>query len=316
MTIPPAGRRAVALLALVAALAAAGLAVIWPLVAAHRALDERIAADARRLAQYRKAALERAADTRRLEERRRRDAAAPYYLGERSAALAGAELQGRVKRAVEEAGGEVLSTQGLPAQKDEREIAVRVRARGDVRALQDMLYAIEGMLPVLFVRTLTVDATGEAGAGKLLIALDVSAFTARGSRVSGAQEPRTLAVKSPMPAFAPRARFGAIVERTLFDAARRPPAATRLAAAVAAPRGASLAAADAALTLCGVLIREGRAIALLQRGDPPELIRLERGAMLDDWQLVEVRESSVTLRSGSLTRELGLAPAAPSLPRR
>jgi hypothetical protein len=65
-----------------------------------------------------------------------------------------------------------------------------------------------------------------------------------------------------------------------------------------------------------VLIREGRAIALLQRGDPPELIRLERGAMLDDWQLVEVRESSVTLRSGSLTRELGLAPAAPSLPRR
>jgi general secretion pathway protein M len=294
-----AARRAAALAALAAALAGGYAVLVWPLVLAHRAIDERIATHEHRLAQYRRAALERAHDTRLLEEARRRDAAAPYYLAEQGAALARAELQGLVKRAVAEAGGELLSTQGLPAQKDEREVAVRVRARGDVRALSSMLYALEGSLPVLFVRTLSVDATGEAGAGRLLIALDVSAFTPQAPRRQAA--PRAAA---PVPAFAPRERFRPIVERVLFDPARRPRAAGT--ATAAAPRAPGQAA-GAQLTLSGVLIRPGRAMALLRLGDSSELIRLERGASFDEWQLVEVREDGITLRSGARTRELGLA---------
>lgn len=307
MKLSRAGRRAAALAALAAALAAGYAVLVLPLVVAHRALDERSAAQGHRLAQYRRAALERAHDTRQLEEARQRDAAAPYYLAEQGPALARAELQGLVKRAVEEAGGELLSTQGLPVQKDEREVAVRVRARGDVRALSSMLYALEGALPVLFVRTLAVDAAGEAGAGKLLIALDVSAFTPHAPRREAA--PRAAA---PVPAFASREHFRPIVERVLFDPARRPSAAGA-APAAAAPRVPGQAA-GAQLTLTGVLIRPGRAMALLRLGDSPELIRLERGASLDEWQLVDVREDRVTLRSGARTRELGLA-APGALPR-
>jgi general secretion pathway protein M len=295
-----AARRAAALAALTAALAGGYAVLVWPLVLAHRALDERIAAHEHRLAQYRRAALEREHDTRLLEDARRRDAAAPYYLAEQGAALARAELQGLVKRAVEEAGGELLSTQGLPAQKDEREIAVRVRARGDARALQGMLYALEGTLPVLFVRTLSVDAAGEAGASKLLIALDVSAFTPQAPRRQAA--PRAPA---PVPAFASREHFRPIVERVLFDPARRPSAA--LAAPAAAAARAPGHAAGAQLTLTGVLIRPGRAMALLRLGDSPELIRLERGASFEEWQLVDVREDRITLRRGARTYELGLA---------
>jgi general secretion pathway protein M len=295
-----AARRAAALAALTAALAGGYAVLVWPLVLAHRALDERIAAHEHRLAQYRRAALEREHDTRLLEDARRRDAAAPYYLAEQGAALARAELQGLVKRAVEQAGGELLSTQGLPAQKDEREIAVRVRARGDARALQGMLYALEGTLPVLFVRTLSVDAAGEAGASKLLIALDVSAFTPQAPRRQAA--PRAPA---PVPAFASREHFRPIVERVLFDPARRPSAA--LAAPAAAAARAPGHAAGAQLTLTGVLIRPGRAMALLRLGDSPELIRLERGASFEEWQLVDVREDRITLRRGARTYELGLA---------
>jgi general secretion pathway protein M len=295
-----AARRAAALAALAAALAGGYAVLVWPLVLAHRALDERIAAHEHRLAQYRRAALEREHDTRLLEDARRRDAAAPYYLAEQGAALARAELQGLLKRAVEEAGGELLSTQGLPAQKDEREIAVRVRARGDARALQGMLYALEGTLPVLFVRTLSVDAAGEAGASKLLIALDVSAFTPQAPRRQAA--PRAPA---PVPAFASREHFRPIVERVLFDPARRPSAA--LAAPAAAAARAPGHAAGAQLTLTGVLIRRGRAMALLRLGDSPELIRLERGASFEQWQLVDVREDRITLRRGARTYELGLA---------
>jgi general secretion pathway protein M len=75
-----------------------------------------------------------------------------------SATLAAADLQERVKSAVQQAGGSLTSTQVLepePLGEFER-VSVNVRMTGPTPALQKSLYALESALPLLVVDDLLV----------------------------------------------------------------------------------------------------------------------------------------------------------------
>ncbi len=119
------------------------------------------------LAQYQEqlARLERIAATQ--EALRQRIAAvqkdpglATQYLAQSNPALAAAELQQRLKTAVDTAGGALQSTQALPPVDEGAVIKVTVSAlfNGDTSSLQQVLYALESQIPLLFVEHLEVSA--------------------------------------------------------------------------------------------------------------------------------------------------------------
>jgi general secretion pathway protein M len=182
-------RRAAALALAAAAVGLGYGGLVYPIVEGHRQLDERIASLRHRVEQYKRLAKDREALQQTLEQRKRMDVAKNYYLSERNPALAAGELQGLVKRAVEQAKGELISTQVTGGQRAERsaEVTVKVQVRGDVRTLQKMLYALESARPILFVNNLSVGALPLARAARLpaqaatakdlLITLDVSAYS-------------------------------------------------------------------------------------------------------------------------------------------
>lgn len=82
------------------------------------------------------------------------------YLPQSAPALAAADLQQRVKSAVEAAGGTLQSTQALPPveEGDAVKVAVSAAMNGDVNLLQKVLYDLEAQMPLLFVDNLQASA--------------------------------------------------------------------------------------------------------------------------------------------------------------
>lgn len=81
-----------------------------------------------------------------------------FYLSGKTANLAAAELQNRLKQMVEGAGGTLVSSQLLPTQDQEgsQVVSVSLRLNSTTEALFDILYKIESARPLLFVDTLSV----------------------------------------------------------------------------------------------------------------------------------------------------------------
>ena len=86
--------------------------------------------------------------------------AAAQYLPQSAPPLAAAELQQRVKAAVERVGGTLRSTQALPPAEEGNAVKVTVNATltGDTESLQRILYDFESQTPLLFVDNLDVTA--------------------------------------------------------------------------------------------------------------------------------------------------------------
>lgn len=81
-----------------------------------------------------------------------------YFTNSSTEALASAELQNIVKRAVSDAGGQLTSTQGLPGKMTDSffRIAVKVRMTATMEALVSVLQTIETAVPVLIVDQLDI----------------------------------------------------------------------------------------------------------------------------------------------------------------
>lgn len=79
-----------------------------------------------------------------------------YFTTSETEALASAELQNIVKKAVSEAGGQLSSTQGLPGKLEDGffRVAVRVRMTASMETLSSVLHSIESAVPVLIVEQL------------------------------------------------------------------------------------------------------------------------------------------------------------------
>jgi len=149
-------------LALLALLLLAGHAfVVAPVVAAYRDTGQAIQEARDLLQRYVALAGERTQLTEQLAELEERAAQAGGYLEGSSDALAAVELQDRVRRIIERAGGQLQSTQILPASAIDatapvRRAALRIQLAIAIEGLQSVLYELETGQPYVFVNELTV----------------------------------------------------------------------------------------------------------------------------------------------------------------
>lgn len=96
---------------------------------------------------------------RQVTELRKQLRNAGFFSSQETAALAIAEMQKKIKQAVQEAGGQMTSTQALPQQEFEglTKIVVKVRLSGSVEAIRNILYAIETAKPYMVVEKIDIN---------------------------------------------------------------------------------------------------------------------------------------------------------------
>ena len=127
--------------------------VINPLLDLRREYSESVEDLEFRLQRYRKVAAEKGYWAKHVEEIKQHSSVSEQYISQDTPALASADLQTLIKETVNSAGGELISTQVVPEQKEEQltRIAVRVRMNGSTRVLREVLYAVETAKPILWV---------------------------------------------------------------------------------------------------------------------------------------------------------------------
>ncbi len=93
-----------------------------------------------------------------IEKGRKEINALGYFTSQTTPALAAAELQKRIKEMVQDADGEISSTQVLP-NKDEDgllRITVKVKLTGDMEMLRNLLFEIDVEKPLMIIENLTI----------------------------------------------------------------------------------------------------------------------------------------------------------------
>lgn len=148
--------RTLAVVLLGAALLAAYRLVLAPLLAAYQEGERGIEQSTALLQRYRVLAGQREWLAGQLAEQQERAATATGYLQGPSDALAAAQLQDRVKSVVEAAGGELRSTQILPAKPAEggvgvRRTTLRIQFVVTIEGLATTLYELETGQPYLLI---------------------------------------------------------------------------------------------------------------------------------------------------------------------
>jgi len=93
-----------------------------------------------------------------IEDGRKKINALGYFTDQETPSLAAAELQKRIKEMVQNADGEISSTQVL-ANKDKDgilRITVKVKLKGDMEMLRNLLFEIEVEKPLMIIENLTI----------------------------------------------------------------------------------------------------------------------------------------------------------------
>jgi general secretion pathway protein M len=173
--------RALALTLLGAVLVGADVLVIGPVIELYRTTDDAIESAKTLLQRHRVLAAQRSELFARLNEERRQAAAIAGYLIGPSDALAAAQLQDRVKDVVEAAGGELRSTQVLPAEAVDgsgtRRATLRVQMVVAIDGLAGILYDLESNQPYVLIDELAVRSQRPprlVGGPEVQLLLDVS----------------------------------------------------------------------------------------------------------------------------------------------
>jgi general secretion pathway protein M len=153
--------RTLAVVLLGLALLGAHRLIVAPLVIAYRDGEASIEQSKELLQRYEALAEQRSLLADHLAEQQERAASVAGYLTGPSDALAAAQLQDRVKTVVEAAGGELRSTQILPAEQLEgdlgfRRTTLRVHFVVTIEGLEKTLYEIETGQPYMIIDDVTV----------------------------------------------------------------------------------------------------------------------------------------------------------------
>lgn len=158
LELPSWASRLCAVALLLALLAAVYLYVVSPVLAAYREADEDLAQTRDLLVRYERLAAAKLSHEDQLAELSARQADTGIYLSGTTDALAAAELQDRIRRAVVRHGGQLRSIQSLPAGSDGdfRDIAVRVQINAKLSSFHHLIYQLEAEKPFLFVDHLDV----------------------------------------------------------------------------------------------------------------------------------------------------------------
>jgi general secretion pathway protein M len=135
--------------------------VLAPVIAAYQEVAQEIDESRLLLQRYRNLAGQQPELRARLADLEQESAKVGGYLKGSSDALAAAELQDHARAVIESAGGDLRSTQILPAGATDSKVPVRratlrIQLAIDIKGLQKVLYQLETGQPYLFVDELTV----------------------------------------------------------------------------------------------------------------------------------------------------------------
>ena len=135
--------------------------IVGPLLTAYTDLASRIEQSQALLWRYRTLSAQRVQLSARLQAVRDALTNKVAYLREPSDTLAGAELQNQVRSIVEDAGGELRSSQILPVTSNDakispRQVALKIKVLVEMERLQDLLYELETAQPWMFVQEITI----------------------------------------------------------------------------------------------------------------------------------------------------------------
>ena len=160
LELTPAQNRMLAVALLISVVLGAYGLVVAPLAGQYRSYENRIADLEARLTHLRRIASAQVITEQKLAALERTQPATDYYLKSTKRALASAELQRYIKKTVDGSGGQLVSSQVMPARTAEgfASVTVKVHMRGDISALRQVLYRLESGKPVLFIDELSVSA--------------------------------------------------------------------------------------------------------------------------------------------------------------
>lgn len=173
LTTPWIGRLAAVLL-LVAAIEAAYVVLVEPIVLGYRETDQAIEEVSDQLSHFQRLAAMRPVLANQLDQLAAEQGSGTYYLSGGTDALAAAGLQDRVSALVDGNGGSLRSIQPMSG-VDElgfRRITLRIQMTATIESLFETIYTLETGTPVLFVENLDIH----------------SRFTRRRNSQVGAQE--------------------------------------------------------------------------------------------------------------------------------
>ncbi|MGH8559029.1 MAG: type II secretion system protein GspM [Methylococcales bacterium] len=133
-------------------------AVVAPLVDAAASYNESLDDLQFNLLRYKRTAAGRENVLQQLDKLKRQQGDEDQFSNRETPALASADLQQLIKKAVLDAGGRLISTQVIPETEEEHliKISVMVRIMGDTMALRNVLYEIETAQPMLLVENLVI----------------------------------------------------------------------------------------------------------------------------------------------------------------
>lgn len=153
LAISPPLRRVFALALLLAAVTLIATGIVLPTVQRYRAVESGVVDGAAALARFRQAGAKLPRLAAEHDALKQLLASQSGFLKATSDPLTAAEMQSRIKSVIDREGGELKSTQILPA-RDEggfRKVAARVEWVGSTEALARIWYAMESGAPFLFI---------------------------------------------------------------------------------------------------------------------------------------------------------------------
>jgi general secretion pathway protein M len=146
---------------LVLALLAGWTFVVAPLLRGYQTTAEQIERSQSLLERYRRLAAQQPELQRMVDQASQAAGASAGYLKGETEALAAASLQEQVRALVDDAGGELRSTQILPLEPAEegvpaRRVGLRLQLAIDLEGLQALLHGLETAEPYLFLEDVTM----------------------------------------------------------------------------------------------------------------------------------------------------------------
>ncbi|MDD2658996.1 MAG: type II secretion system protein GspM [Methylococcales bacterium] len=150
---------AVGLLAI--ALLAVILAIIVPVVSKEMELRETKNNLVFRLQQYERILAKKNTVVASMDNIKQQQKQQGYFNSQETDALASAEMQEFIKKAIVDAGGQLSSTQALPVNNKDKfsRITVRVRMTGNSEVLRAVLYKIETSKPLIIIDQIDIRPT-------------------------------------------------------------------------------------------------------------------------------------------------------------
>ncbi len=158
MTLSPVVSRILALFLAIALIGAIYSLAVEPVLDAHRGYAETIERSRELIARFGRIGATREPLERQLAELQKRSKSTSGLLEGKSATLAAAQLQNRVKRIVTRNGGSIRSLQTLPSQneRDLERVSIRIQMTARIEQLQKIFHAFETGPTYLFVDDVNV----------------------------------------------------------------------------------------------------------------------------------------------------------------